>query len=995
MIREAIEAQARAGAPDDVALESLRNDIAQMIDSITKAIERAREFSLRGLVSEAASVVEDFPDLARQADALAAFPRSSPTVSRFWAQYIDDAAEPVLLPSTEDVDMLAGFVDHATRLRPLLDALRLAALRREPLTNRLTILKKLRETDQRNRMWLDQIDALEKEWVKRISEMRGDAAASRDDLEEAFTALSTREWVAPVPRGLKDEIYAQLKPLRASVAGERYDEIATKIHDAAALMDRNELEQLEAAWALVYHETGRMPDQSLQDAVAPAFEWMARIAADEAAQSEFDGLVDQLERALNAGSSAVDIERRLAILRDNGRSVPDGVRARAQGWIDAQRERARRRHRIILVASIAAAAVTLTAGGLAINAFTRAKERDDAIAALTALVEKGDSPAARALGAEIRARPDLSSPEKLTPELSAVLVREAALAAEWDAQRLALVSEFAEIQRALEDHPSRVRLKAISDQLQQMRARARLAQESAAIEKLASIHADRAIERDGADAKVSDEAFASCDALLRDWPLPDRWTPAQQCDLARWEAYTAVLDRVKGALQRAGLDVAGSDVQESRLKLKGEGADARIAEAQSRRSELADALAALAPSKVGAGVSVESELPERLKTMLALHGATLARLGKLGAFESSQACTPAWSSIQSWRDEVKPVVDLALGRRGDADAVTIANANALQALQGFLARFPETPYQSRVAELIRRIDPAASQPIWAPSILRAALVDFFYSDIEEVPIAGADRFFYRRSSDVDRDPLHRAIENLADLAMNPDRLNAMLLKPGERIVGTTRKSEISSAWRQLETTLGTPSVDAGEVQGLMLDLLERLRTMPSSDVLWRARALRDLATVLRKSGQVPTAASEPLDAWFTRCDRQWQEALSVDWLRATYDAPVNARALRGSAAAAIADFPQLSQLAKAAEAERLRAKEEIRTLAPIGVLMPIVLDETSRALGRSCPDGPVVLVGRVSNQWKFIETVVKQNRIDASIPGIPEGPILVFRRTGS
>ena len=79
----------------------------------------------------------------------------------------------------------------------------------------------------------------------------------------------------------------------------------------------------------------------------------------------------------------------------------------------------------------------------------------------------------------------------------------------------------------------------------------------------------------------------------------------------------------------------------------------------------------------------------------------------------------------------------------------------------------------------------------------------------------------------------------------------------------------------------------------------------------------------------------------------------------------------------------------------MRAKEEIRTLAPIGVLMPIVLDQTSRALGESCPDGPVVLVGRVSNQWKFIETVVKQNRIDANIPGIPEGPILVFRRTGS
>ena len=313
-IREAIEAHVRSSSTDSVAVASLREDVAQMRESVRAALDRVRDFASRGLVSEAASVAEDFPDLPRQAEALIGFPRSSAATARFWQEHIEAGGEPGWMPTAEDVDSLVRITEQASRLRTLLDALRVASLRRESIGSRLAILKKLRESDPQNRLWLDQIDALEREWIKRIGEMRTDPGVTREELEEAFSALSTRQWLAPVPRGLKEEIYARVKPMRAEAAGDQYAELVGKIHDAAALMDRAELERLEAAWAQVYHETGRMPDESVQASVASAFEWLSRVAAEERAQAEFDAQVDQLERMLDGRASLADIERQLAIL---------------------------------------------------------------------------------------------------------------------------------------------------------------------------------------------------------------------------------------------------------------------------------------------------------------------------------------------------------------------------------------------------------------------------------------------------------------------------------------------------------------------------------------------------------------------------------------------------------------------------------------------------------------------------------------------------------
>ncbi len=985
MIRETIEAHARTVAIDAVSLETLRRDLEQSVQSIRRSMERAREFAARGLVCEAAAMIEDYPDLARQASELAELPRSSAAVERFWMTHIAHAAEPIWLPSVDEVDQLAGMTEHARRLRAPLDGLRVAVLRRESIGARLALLKKLREADGGNRLWLDEIETLEREWIKRIGQMRGDPSASRQELEEAFTALASRQWVAAVPRGLKEEIYQQLKPLRAEEAGDRYAELAARIHDASALMDRARLQELEAAWAEVYHETGRMPPEELQRVVAPAFEWLGRMAEDDRVQQEFDGMVVELDRALDARRPAVEIERLLAGLRDSGRSAPEGVVARAQAWIESERSRNRRRHRIALVGSMAAAAVVVSAGALAISAYTRHQERQSAFAALDALVQAGDAPEAVELAERIRSRPELA-----TTEMEALLVRVSELDARWKQTRTELAAEKAAVAEALGRSPGRAQLAELGKRIEAAQGRAKLEEEQTAFASLLQQHADLVIALDADNARRADEVLRAVEEVVREWPLPDRWSAAEQIDPQRWSEYRGALERAKGLLERGSADVAGATVQEDRLRLRGEALAERMKEAKSRSDDLSEALAELSRERIGAPVSEESDMIVRLASALTKRGATLERMGLRGAYESAQSCGPAWSAVQHWRDSAFPVVVLALRDPQDARAAQ----GAVDALRAHLEAHPNSPHRASADTLIRRFDATNAAPLWTAERTRGALADNYYAELEEVPIRGGDRYFYRRISAEARGPMQRAIENLGDLSMEPARLNSMLLSPGEQIEGVTRPSLVSDLWTAAERALSVATVSP---QPVLLELVARLKSVQGGDLLFRARALRDAAIVLKQSGHMPPEGLAALEAWQARSAVEWAEVLAVDWPRAAYSTPPNVRSLQRAAEAAIRAFPEVSLFVESADRDRNRIEAESTPLAPIGVLLPQERGVRGRAFGDGkstsrTADGPVVLLVREGNAWKFVDASMVGQRIMDCPDGVSAGPVLVFRR---
>lgn len=985
MIQSAIEAQAKFGNVDEVALESLRQDVHRMLESFRASIVRVRAFSVQGLVSEAASVVEDFPDLARQADALAAFPRSSAVISRFWSEQIDVGTNPIELPTSEEIDLLSSCVTAATRLRGPLDALRVAALRRESLEARLLILRKLRGLDERNRMWLDQIEILEKAWVKSLGDLRDDPAASREDLERAFTAVSTREWIASVPRALKEELYARLRPLRALVAGDRYAELAAKIHDAAGLMDRGQLESLEAEWAGTFHETGRMPDESLQAVVAPAFDWLNRLVAAEAEQREFDALVDTLEQALDQQRPASEIEARLAKLRDNGRSVPEGVLQRATGWMAAQAEATRRRHRIILVGSVVAAAIVVAIGGIAIRMFTLSGEARSAATELRALVDGGDAPAAHALAEVLRAKTQLHSAEVL-----ALLVLEETLLLEWNATRAEIRVEFDALTRLLEGEVTRAQLMVARGKLEAASKRVRLEAERTSINALNSQVADRFIRQDSADAAQVDALFATMKARLSPWPLPDRWEAGSQANLARWNDYTKVLEDLKADLDRANSEVLGADIQEGRLKEKLESIDSRLTEARSRTTELTAALADLSPATLGRRVSAESEFSARIDAVLSTHGATLQRMGLLAAFEQCQSAAPSWASIQSWRDDVRPRIEIVLN--GGADSSS--NSGAYEAIEGFLSSFPETPYRLAAAKLASEIDPSSADQLQTPEEVSRALADCFFANLQEVPLVTKGRFYYRRPSKSVIDPFRRAVRSLPELLKDPDQLSSILLKPGERLGGPPRASAISDEWGQLESAV--TSAQPGEIGGLLLASIERLIALEANDVLFQFHAIRNALLIFKQSGnQFPASTQKEIDKWLQRGAKDWKSVLESDWLSDAYEGSRESGDRRTMAKRAIRDLPNFTALAKAAADERARGSGALAALAPIGVLLPTVDSAGDRELGGPVADGTVVLVVQESNQWRFVDVELRRNKVNANIRGLPAGPVLVFKRVRS
>lgn len=988
-IREAILAQSRATSVDPVAADALRADVRASVAAMRISMDRALEFAARGLVGEAASIIADYPDLARQALTLASLPRESPLIEEFWRTQIDIDAHPLALPTSEEIERLAAIELDAERLRPIVERMRTAALRGEPITARLQLLKQLREADPRNRMWLDQIAMLEREWIKRLGELAG-TEAERVELEEALGALATRSWLASVPAGLKEALYAKVRPLRAAQAGERYAALAEEIHRASSLMDRTALERLEGEWASVYHDTGRMPDEALQAGVAPCFEWLSAVAREESDQREFDARVEALDRALDARRPWTEIDLQIAGLRDAGRSVPAGVLSRANEWIRAEQDRLRRRHRLVLAAGVAAAIVVALGTTLAIVMWSRATAARSAAESLEARIAAEDEPGARALAAEIRSRPELAS-----VEVAAALGKAEKFAKDWAARRVEHAAATARMRSTLEAPAiARAEHATIESDLKRLQSEARTDEEREASSALVERFEARRRAQDDGDRALVDSALRDHESRLSAWKLPDRWSDAEQADLARWDRYLEALETSKGALERVQADVDGFESQQSRFKLPLEGVAARAEEARTRRQELSAALAAISHASIGKPVAAESVFVERLDGVLGLHAATLQRLGQIAGWERAKQVAAAWLAIQDWREGTRPRLAASLGPALAGMPSTDQRDATIAIVQEHLSRFPDSPYRDRADELLRRMDPGARERIWEPAEVARNLQDARYADLEEVPLRSGGHF-YRRPSATRKDPMHRAVDSLVELREDPDSLGAMILSGGDSIDGPVRRSAVSRAWG--DAFARSSVANPGEIASILTEMLATLAKGTEGDSLFRIRALRDGAEIGVRSGHLSRPVATVLESWLDVIRRDGQDTVSVDWTRTALADNAEVRGLRRKAVEFIRRFPSIEGLVGTAADEQRRLGAQLAALAPIGVALPAAANAVARPIagdppGRPLPDCDAVVLVRDGTRWRMHDVKVREGAVPIEGIDVPAGPFLVFRR---
>ena len=654
--------------------------------AIRRSIDRATDFATRGLVCEAASVIEDFPDLAAQAEALRALAESEGARLRGSLRATHRQSAGLPLPTQAEVDAIAGISMRAEALRAGTDAYRLSVLRGEPLSTRLRIVRQIRAADPHNRMWLEQMEALEVGWLAALAELARQPDAARADLEDALAALATHAWIATVPRGLKEALLARVEPLRAVEAEARFAALAREIHDAAARMDREELVRLEAEWARTNTETGRMPAASLASAVEPAFAWLTHLDEEDRARRAFDGEVEKLEAMLVGERPAIELERQIAVLRDARREAPEGSVERAHRRVEAERIRLSRRHRVVVLASVSAAIALGVLGVFVVRMATESTARTAELAALNAAIEAKDVDRAGSIATAIRARGG-----EVEPAMRAALDAEAKLRDARAARTDGVRRIVADVTSELERRPTRARTVAIGKMLADARGDA-LEPERLRLDALEARRVERLAELDLEADRLSKAALATADEALRPWKLPSAWRDEAQLDPNEWTRYIAALESARRTLDDGTAATAGFDAGLSRLALKIEAIDARLSEAKARHEELVQGLCETSAAQLCAPVSVETDFIARLTGALDRHGALLARQRTLKDFELARDCASAWEMIARWREETRPQLAALLGPRLDGEPDADKRERIAEIVDQFNGRYPNGPF---------------------------------------------------------------------------------------------------------------------------------------------------------------------------------------------------------------------------------------------------------------------------------------------------------------
>jgi hypothetical protein len=389
-------AMARADDIGNDIIRDLMPELRDTIDEINAALREVDALLFEGLRDEAVTLHDE--EFATLASRLNLEDREGwPELERFFV------VEGISPPPKIDYDTLSALESaHAEleELRRPLDKLRRLALERVPLSRRLALLRKLRETDPTKPVWTQAITEHEEARVAELHQEARRVLGSRDP--EAIAALHAElvdpEWGVPIPRDLIKatrgaDLWEQLRAAanQAAAAASGLEAGWQELQQGLptpALIDRMRLQRMQWQQALQSAAESRQYlgdcptiggfvreeqiDQRI-DALAPRVEeplqWLAAQDAADAMAAQLQQVCGQLEYLCDQkpekpaeSSWLADVERLGAEAErvcqaQPGLVYPDYLRERVTKALAAVRGRTVQRRRFVLLASAAGVAV--------------------------------------------------------------------------------------------------------------------------------------------------------------------------------------------------------------------------------------------------------------------------------------------------------------------------------------------------------------------------------------------------------------------------------------------------------------------------------------------------------------------------------------------------------------------------------------------------------------------------------------------------------------
>lgn len=272
-IRSQLAAIAQGGAPaaGDDALADLAATYAELCQEVNRRLRRCNEYLARGLRSEAVDLAQCPPALIDAAEALEFDGRKD------WMRLC--AARQIPVPPPPNVDLLPAIrsaIGEESRLAPLTGRHRVLALAREPLTERLTVLRQIAQTDPAAH-WKQQIVELE---TARLREMRDEAKAAFRGRQTASIASLHQEmaqtpWQADVPPDLRAALQKANDLLRLESSMHELRAIAQELVAAQAANDYETGRASMSRWQEIVNARQLTIPPELQGPIRTASTWLA------------------------------------------------------------------------------------------------------------------------------------------------------------------------------------------------------------------------------------------------------------------------------------------------------------------------------------------------------------------------------------------------------------------------------------------------------------------------------------------------------------------------------------------------------------------------------------------------------------------------------------------------------------------------------------------------------------------------------------------------
>jgi hypothetical protein len=1002
-VQQASELVARAraaaqvdSAPEEVA--AIRDSIELRIVTCNRWVSMLLEWVRRGLIIEAASVDESYPELCKCAHVLV-----MPEDRLSWDQACNRAGIPLNARIDEGAYVeLSDAIGDAASLDEFAQRFQLAVLGRKPLAKRMKALQELLAAAPRNESIRKLAKRYEGEALASLeASCRAAAAEGRhEELDDALDAIEGLRWESHFSSQFMDWIRAEHARRNVAAAAAKFEALAPRVEAAFAARDLlllgALLEETEAVEQAHRVEQG----DGFRSRTREAFAWAEGERERLRIEAEHAEGCESMRRALDQGFSYPELEPIRGRILSHGIGVPEDIEARfetaAAAW------RSSRRRKAATVIGAAALAVASVVGVIlylsheqaervrAVELGTRiGKLADDGQFAEAKLLldsSLGADPWMREIAeVDVAAKRVADEHPKYDRRRADVRALLAPLAEEQQADEQKLVDRVASLMQALERT-------SVLERLTTDEAADAANQVERLQEKLAKLRTDR-------QRRVSEEF----DQLRRDAAAlksePDR-SAQERGSADATKAYMAKVTeldtKLEGFLARAPADLPERpEAQRIRDRLS---KDLSACSALLPRLEEAAKLL----SRLQVKPNSEEEYAE-------LVGQLADRFGDLAANADPRMkdglpkvviVLRGAKAIEHWRSQVIPQIKAA-DASADAKGTIKISSRREQAVQidpvlnEHLQSFPDSPYRDVAMQWLGLCRIAAGSPgESAGAAAIEAVQQLGILDLVRVPLREGRYAFCRKDAAGDH-ALRGLLNERADLLVGPNQLRANIeLNTQHKGVRepTTWSKQLTEARDRLLTA---PMVD---VRGEWLRMLARIKSSsPPEEWVATGPVILELMTIYADILADSEGADKSLCDQIKRLRGKYQSIDACNWPSLAIKPPKDTKRQIMANDVKTGLFPELPKFDELADqqAEAWRTSvEQAKPMTITGVLLPAKAGEAFRRVSPAELTGEYQALCRDEQSKRLVlrDIFLKDGKLEGPVEGAPLYT-LIFMRT--